>query len=475
MTLRLGSLLDASPVLRAVRGALGDEQPWLVGGTVRDLILGRLLDDVDVVVAGDAKALARRLATAVDGHVFALSERFGGWRVISPDRSWQADVTPVRGGSIEADLAMRDFTINAMAVPLVQGEPLIDPHGGLADLEARALRVVSERVYGDDPLRTLRLARFACELHLDVEPATAELARANAGAITQTAPERIFGELRRLLAAEAVLRGLELMDETGLVAILFPELDEQKDVEQNPYHHRDVWGHTLEVVQSLVGLQRDLQTPFGALAEPLQAELGRPLADGLTRGEALRFGALVHDIGKPRTRRVTDDGRVLFLGHDQLGAEMVADLCRRLRTSTELSEYLAGITRHHLVLGFLVHEQPLSRRHVYRYMRTCEPVELEVTLLSVADRLATRGERTRQEAVDAHLALAREIAAEALEWRRRGAGDPPVRGDELMRELGLDAGPRVGELLELLREAAWAGEVSSRSEALALARRAQER
>jgi len=118
-----------------------------------------------------------------------------------------------------------------------------------------------------------------------------------------------------------------------------------------------------------------------------------------------------------------------------------------------------------------VHERPLSRRHVYRYMRACEPIELEVTVLSVADRLATRGERTRTEAVDAHLDLARQLSAEALAWRRAGPKEPLVRGDELMHELGLEPGPRVGELLELLREAAFAGEVSSREEAIEYARR----
>jgi hypothetical protein len=179
----------------------------------------------------------------------------------------------------------------------------------------------------------------------------------------------------------------------------------------------------------------------------------------------------MHDIGKARTRRVTEEGRVLFIGHDTLGAEMVAEISRRLRTSVELSDYLAAITRHHLRLGFLVHERPLTRRHVYSYMRACEPVELEVTVLSVADRLATRGERTRQEAVDAHLGLARELLGEALEWRAQGLVEPLVRGDELMQELGLEAGPRVGELLELLREAQFAGEVSSREAALDLARR----
>jgi putative nucleotidyltransferase with HDIG domain len=430
----------------------------------------RPLLDLDLVVAEDARSAARDLAAAVSGHVFSLSDRFGAWRVISPDRSWQADVTPLRDGAIEADLALRDFTVNAIAFPLVEGAPLLDPHGGLDDLESRLIRVVADGAYRDDPLRTLRMARLACELEFAVEPRTRDLAAASANEIERTAAERIFHELRRLLVADGVLTGIGLMDAAGLVQVLFPELEEQKGVEQNPYHHLDVWGHTLAVLESLLALERDPTAVFGDLSDELTVELARPLADELTRGQALRLAALVHDIGKARTRRVTEDGRVLFLGHDELGAEMVTSLCRRLHTSVELSEYLAAITRHHLRLGFLVHERPLSRRHVYRYMRACEPVALEVTVLSVADRLATRGERTRQEAVEAHLELARELVDEALEWRRRPV-EPLVRGDELMSELGLEAGPRIGELLEMLREAQFVGEISSRAAALDLARR----
>jgi poly(A) polymerase len=463
--------MGRSEVLKIARDAVGGREPWVVGGTVRDLLMEKPIVDLDLVVAEDAKAAARELAGAVDGHVFSLSDRFGAWRVIARDRSWQADITPMRGGSIEADLGLRDFTVNAMAVPLLSGEPLLDPQGGREDLDEHLLRVVSENAYRDDPLRTLRMARLACELDFAVDPPTRRLAAATAAEITSTAPERVFYEFRRLLVAEDVLHGIELMDEAGLISVLLPELEEQKGVEQNPYHHLDVWGHTLAVLEALLELERNPGPVSGDHSQRLVAEFERPLADGLTRGQALRLGALVHDIGKARTRRVSEEGRVLFIGHDQIGAEMVETLCRRLRTSTELSDYLVAITRHHLHLGFLVHERPLTRRHVYRYMRLCEPIELEVTVLSVADRLATRGERTRQEAVDAHLELARELVGEGLEWRARGPGEPLVRGYELISELGIEPGPRVGELLELVREAEFAGEISSREAALGLARR----
>jgi putative nucleotidyltransferase with HDIG domain len=223
-------------------------------------------------------------------------------------------------------------------------------------------------------------------------------------------------------------------------------------------------------LETLLELERDPEPVFGEIAGAIERELARPLADELTRGQALRLGALTHDIGKPGTRRVVDE-RILFIGHDQLGADMSRDLCRRFHASVQLADYLAGIAQHHLRLGFLVHERPLTRRHVYRYLRACEPVEVDVTVLSVADRLATRGERTREEAVRAHLDVARELAAEALEWGARGAPAPPVRGDELMRELGLEPGPKVGELLEHLREETFAGNVRTRDEALDWARR----
>jgi poly(A) polymerase len=460
----------AVPAVRVARGAGNPEETWLVGGAVRDLLKGKPpedVDDVDFATASEPEPLARRMAQAVDGHVFPLSEKFGAWRVIAPDRRWQADLTPLRGGGIEADLALRDFTINAMAWPLADGD-VIDPHGGVADLDSALLRVAGERSFPDDPLRTMRMARFACELGLQVDPETRRLAAAHSQGIHSVSPERTFYELARLICSPAPLRGVELMDEAGLVRELLPELDALKGVEQNPYHHLDVWGHTLEVLEQVLALEDDLQAVFGEAAPQIAAELDRPLADGMTRGQALRLGALLHDAGKPVTRAVNDEGRILFWGHDSVGAKMSVDLVRRFKGSTALGSYLAALAQHHLVLGFMVREAPLPAGHVYRYLRVTEPVELEVTLLSVADRLATRGARTRQEAIDAHLAVARDLAAAAIRWRAAPPA-PPVRGDELVSELGIDSGPEVGRLLELITEAVFAGEISSREEALRLA------
>jgi poly(A) polymerase len=452
--------------LAIARAALAGVSAWLVGGTVRDRLLGRATADLDLAVAGDVEAAARMLARAARAAVFPLSEAFGAWRVVATRGGWQADLSPLLGASIEEDLAQRDFTVNAIAEPLAGGEP-VDPSDGRADLAAGRLRMVSAAAFASDPLRVLRLARFACELGLTPEASTVAAAAAEAPRLAGVAPERVFAELRRIVGAPDPLAGLALMERTGATAVVLPELHALHGVEQSAYHHLDVGEHTLAVLAEVVALERDPAAALGeAHAPALAALLAEPLADQLTRATALRFGALLHDVAKPQTRALTGAGRVTFLGHDAAGAEVARDMLARLHASERLRAHVAALTRHHLRLGFLVHERPLSRRGEYRYLNATEPVEVDVTLLSVADRLATRG-RNAEAAIAAHLELARELIGPALAWHAGPRPEPLVRGDELAAALGIPRGPRLGALLAELKEARYAGEVATREDAIA--------
>jgi putative nucleotidyltransferase with HDIG domain len=469
-----------SEALLLVRAALAGRRAWLVGGAVRDHALGRSseISDVDVVVDGDAAEFARAVADAAGrAACFALSEDFGAWRVVARDSSWQVDVEALRGGSLEEDLRLRDFTVNAIAEPIEGGAP-IDPLGGLADLAARRLRMAGPSGFVDDPLRVLRLARVAVELDLEPERDTTRAAIAQAGALRDVSPERVFTELRRILAAPRGRLGLEMLGELGATPVVLPELDALRGVEQNRYHHRDVYGHTLEVLDRVVelteadGHELDGAGPWMAPHGPeVAALLAEPLADGLTRGEALRWGALLHDAAKPLTRETrVADGRVTFIGHDARGAELAREVLGRLRASERLRGHVAALARHHLRLGFLVHHpQPLSRRTVFAYMQACSPVEVDVTLLSVADRLATRGDRA-QESTEAHLRVAGGLLADALRWHADGPPRPLLRGDELAAKLDIPMGPRIGELLLAIAEAQYAGELTTSEQALDYAR-----
>lgn len=440
---------------------------WLVGGAVRDRLLDRPTTDYDVAVAGDARAVARALARRIGGHPFELSEGFGAWRIVARDRSFNIDLLPVAGGSIEIDLARRDLTVNAIAQPLPEGA-LLDPFGGLADLRARRLRMVGGDAFERDPLRALRLVRLVCELGFDVEPETGRRAATAAPGLERVAPERVFTELKRVIASASAPAGLRLMDELGITAVLLPELSALHGVEQSAYHHLDVYEHTLAVLAAAIELERDPERFLGPHAEAVSGYLSHRLANELTRWQALRLAALLHDIAKPQTRGFGDRGRVTFIGHDALGSEMARSILVRLRASERLAEHVAALTRHHLRLGFLVHETPLSRRAVYRYLSDCAPAQVDVTVLSVADRLATRGARS-EEAIRAHLELAQALLGDALAWVE-DPPRPPIRGDELAAALGVTPGPELGLILSELEEASFAGEIASSEEAVAQAR-----
>ena len=474
MSAPIADRLLASPALRIAREALaGRVEAWVVGGAVRDAALDRAVADVDLAVArGEQERAARAIASAPGAAAFPLSLEFGTWRALAADRSWHVDVTGLRAATIEGDLALRDFTVNALAAVLADpaGAP-IDPTAGLDDVRRRVLRAVSERSLADDPLRVMRAARLAAQLGFELDPGTVALARAEAARAAEPAGERRLAELRMLLAGPDPLRGLRLLDELGATAAILPELEALRGVEQNPNHHLDVHGHTIEVLERLLEVEDDLERYVGESAGRVRDLLAEPLADEWTRGNALRLGAITHDFGKPVTRS-THDGWVTFIGHDLEGARIVEAALIRLRSSRALARHVGGLALHHLRLGFLVHERPVPARRLYDYLRATAPVAADVTLLTVADRLAARGAgaTASAEMIAGHLELAREVLPAALEWHERGAPEVPLRGDELARALGIGDGPALGVILEEVRAGVFTGEVRTRDDALRVAR-----
>jgi tRNA nucleotidyltransferase/poly(A) polymerase len=459
-------------LVETAREVLAGRDAWIVGGAVRDRLLGRPTVDLDIALRDDPKDAARELARASGGAAFRLSGAFGAWRVVGRDHAWHVDLVLLRESDIEADLAARDFTINAMAEPLAGGD-LLDPHGGRDDLEARRLRMVSTGALDDDPLRTLRAVRIAVDLDLTIEPGTAEAIGHAAPGLERVAAERIFGELKHIIRSPAIRTGLLLMESHGITAQVLPELLVLHGVEQNEFHHLDVHDHTLEVLDQVSAIERDpLSAGFADHAEAVGELLREPLADELTRGDAMRLAALLHDAAKPwtRTERTAGDRiRVGFPGHDREGADLAREVLRRLRASERLVEHVAALCLHHLRLGFLVHRRPLDRRDVWRYLEATDPYSAEVTVFTVADRLATRG-RNAEPAIGAHLELAREVLGPAFARRAEGRPPPLVRGDDLARELGLPHGRRLGELLAQLEEDRFAGAIATREDALRRAR-----
>ncbi len=450
----------AAPTLDEIAAAARSALPegtsaWLVGGCLRDELLGRAVVDADFAVDGAVEPFARALADRLGGSVFSSSDRFGTWRIVLAGR--HVDIAALRAPTLEADLRARDFTVDALARPL-DGREVVDPLNGVDDLAAGRLRLCSPQALKDDPLRILRLARLARGLGMVPDAAATEAAFAAAPGLAAVSGERLRDELSTILAqpreAALAVRDLAVW---GALSHVLPELEALRGHEQNPYHHLDVFEHSLEALTYVSGVVSQLG---GAecLTPPEQA--GLPGVDAIV---PVSWAVLLHDIGKPRSRIDTDDGRVLFWKHDEIGREMVAVIAERLRLSTRFRDYLGTLVRCHLRLGFLVREQPLTRRALARYRRDVDPWVFESVVVSLCDRLATRGEKTSLTSLARHYRLARTV------WGSVPKEPVPrlLSGEDVMDLLDLEPGPAVGEALEALDEEVAAGEVTSPDEARA--------
>jgi poly(A) polymerase len=478
-----------------VRGLLADLQAffggrgidaYVVGGFLRDALLGRPARDVDVSIAGDPLALGGELAGILGGHYFSLSEEQHAARVLLADRGLHIDLLPLRG-EIEADLAQRDFTIDAMAASLAGAAAgkaaVIDPSGGRKDLRRRLVRVVSEEAFRADPLRPLRGARLAVELDFALEPATAELVRRYAARLSQAAVERQRDELMRILATPRAGQGLRLLDDLALLERLLPELAEARGVEQPKEHYWDVFDHCLETVRNLDvllaeeeprdrrwrTLWRELWGQLDWWAEARDYFREEVLAER-PRLAVLKLGGLLHDVAKPETKTFDETGRMRFFGHADVGAEKAARILRRLRFSAREVGIVETMVRAHLRPVQMGQQGPPSRRALYRYFRDCADAAVETLFLSLVDHLATVGPHVNLPGWRRHVALVNYMLAKRFQEEETFSPPKLIGGDELMTELELSPGPLIGRLVGIVREAQAAGEISTRDEALALAR-----
>ncbi len=455
--------LSAPDRLSEIRARAPVEGAWLVGGSVRDLLLKRPVLDIDLVVDADPGRVAQTLARSVGGSAFPLSERHGAWRVVGGDHT--IDIARCRG-TLEQDLGLRDFTINAIAIPLAGGDP-IDPSDGRSDLDARVLRAVSDAVFDDDPLRLLRLPRIAHELGFEIEPDTARLAADRSARAVEPSSERIFMEMRRLVGGDRPAEALRQVESLGVLDVVLPEVVPLRGCMQSPHHQLDVWEHTLHVVEAVADIGDHPGHYLPAHEPRLRAELDTTVGDEMTARQALRLAALFHDIRKPQTRRETN-GRIGFMGHDLEGAEAAAAILGRWKASNDLIRFCRMLVREHLALGFSIPSRPLGLRLAHRYQRATAPWPASSVALSLADRLATRGPSSRLRHLRKHTETADEMLS-LIDELERDARSPLLRGDEIAHETGV-TGAAIGRLVELLAEDQAAGAVTTREEAVARVR-----
>lgn len=494
-------------LLRATSEYFSEQQQdaYLVGGSVRDILLGEACVDWDVVTGGDASTLARGLADRLGGYYVYLHDKASRVVVKGEEREIVFDVAPFKGESIEEDLRLRDFTVNAMATRLEEvvrwfemgddGRPiarrqytgmplhLIDPLNGAADVEGRCLRAVDDGVFQRDPLRMLRAIRLRMHYGLHVDGWTEGLMRRDAGLLTHAADQRVHDALYAILEPDGARERLQYMDGLGLLTVLIPEFVRARGMRQPGPHFWDVLEHSLESVGALERLARILQEGRDdAGAHEVKGQVSIDLADirelpreaeeqGVFRfadltAPRMKLAALLHDIGKTVTYTVDEDGSVHFYHHQQAGVQLVRQVMTRLGASTQDRRLVELVTAHHMRPGQLAHVDDVTPRAIRRYFVDLGPMGIAVALFSLADHLATLGPQPLTGSWERHVAVVRLLLARYI--RERESILPPrlVSAEELMRRLKLVPGPPVGQLLEQIAEAQAEGIVRSKEEAL---------
>jgi poly(A) polymerase len=497
--------------------AIQKKQGYIVGGFIRDWLLGRKTNDIDIAVSGDAITIAREVAKEIGGKFVLLDDVNNIARVVviedkQPGRNsqnqefreaeWHFDFS-LFTGDIESDLARRDFTINAIALELSQfvtaskatkmsprksasvltakRSPLklIDPFSGEEDLRDKIVRGISEQIFEADAARLLRAVRLAAELDFTIEPNTESLVRRHSQAITEVSGERVREELLRLLTLPRAAYHLRYLDKLGLLLALIPELAESKGVEQPTVHFWDVYEHSLQTVAAIEFLIReddweysnDDMLPTAPWSDTIDRHLSQEVSSGSNHKVLLKLAGLFHDIAKPMTKSIDDTGRARFLGHTKEGAAMTANILERLRFSNREIKLVESLVYHHLRPVQMAHEGFPTQRAIYRYFRDTGEASIDILVLALADYLASRGPLASMEEWGKNCQLINYIVAEHNKQQAKILPVKLIDGHDIMNNFGLASGPLIGKLLAIVNEAHASGELSTKEEALALVRR----
>ncbi|MGN0030804.1 MAG: HD domain-containing protein [Candidatus Gastranaerophilaceae bacterium] len=441
--------------------AFSQNKVYLVGGSVRDAIMGKDYFDRDIIVTdSDAREFSLKVAEFFDGVFIPLDEINNIYRVVLKDKINYLDITNPVGGSLENDILRRDLTINAVAADIKTGDipdccvPYVE------DIYSRRLVSVKESNFFDDPLRLLRIFRFYSLLGFDISSELTDIAKKYSNLILNPAKERVEYELIKLFCGEFSYSALLKMDEVGILELLFPFVKELKQVPPNPHHHLDLFHHSVETVNQLTMLYKNSSTK-------IKEHLDRVDFGGFSRFAHLKLAAFMHDIGKFSTWTIEPDtGRHRFIKHDDVGAKLAADFLKSMKFSNKQINYITYIIKKHMYPTAVVSSPDLNEKIMMRYLRKSEDKAIDNILIAMADRLSARGPEITDEIVAENITLLSNLLEFCIEKQDLKPLPKLLDGNDLIDLFGLKPSPKLGQLLNLLHEAQISGDVSTRDEAI---------
>ncbi len=435
---------------------------YIIGGCIRDLLLGRVPADYDIACSGNPEKFAKKILAESVGHLVRLGKSDQMiFRVISGGMIF--DITSLNGASIEEDLEKRDFTINAVAYD-IYSEKIIDCSGGLQDLADKKVRMVSKKIFTKDPVRLIRAYRIGACLNFEIESRTAELIAFHVELLKNIAGERIRSELLSMLDTSASYPYLIQMANNGLLGAVFPGFDRLKRCVQNNHHHFDVFEHTLKAFEHFETM---VNNPADILPG-ISTQICRYVEK--TRLSLIKCAILIHDMGKPLTKTLDSGGKCRFFGHARKSTQMAQTIGQRLRFSNYEQRFIDCIVRHHMkpLSLFTAFEKKTSiQKGMVRFYKKCGENTPAVLLAAMADTKAKRHKMTSQHK-DFISFIEKLIYDYFMNYQALSDTPPLISGYDLIHVFGLAPSPLFKKILDLVDEAKFTHTVTNRSEALEL-------
>ena len=475
-TSRILSKLPERDILLSLARFTANENAklYLVGGTIRDALLEKHIDDLDFAVSVDAIDFAKSFARMLRVKVIVLDEEQKTARLIFHNGDLYMDFSSIRGKDIVDDLLARDLTINSMAVDFNQlmksdSVELLDPYNGIDDLNNRIIRIPDSQIILDDPLRMLRAYRFFATLNFAIHENTTSFIRNFSELLKLSSVERIRDELYKILEVSDSVKCFKEMDNVNLLEQIFPEIIPMKGMAQNEYHHLDVWGHSMLALDFFE--RETIPNSLNKHLSEIEGYLNFEIVKGRIRMSLLKLAILLHDIGKPSVRTIDKKDRIRFFDHHCKGAEIALNIGIRLRLANREALSMSKIIEYHMYpLMLCSQKRNVSQRNILRFVQRTGSDCLAVLLVSFADLQATQGPwRSDYDLKN----MSRLISAIADTYFRELESPRAqlITGDELMRDFGLSQGPAIGKIISSIKEAQINGVIKDRREAINLVRK----
>lgn len=434
---------------------------YIVGGFMRDLIIGKESSDIDLVVpTNTSKILSKQLADILNAHLVTLDDQNSIYRIVFDNKKDYIDIADCEGFTIQDDLKRRDFSINAIAFD-IKNNLLIDEHDGINCIKNGIIKEISEKNISDDPIRLLRAFRFQSELGFSLHRNLEKIIEINAKKISQTAAERINVELIKLFEGKNCVKALNNMDKYEILELLIPEIKDIKRIPPNSHHHLCLFDHSLEVV-------RQLELYYQKSPAVVKDHFEEILYAGHKRIAYLKIAAFLHDIGKPATWEIDQvTGRHRFIKHDDVGAKIVEKPLKHLKFSKKQISYIQKIIKYHLYAANIANDNLVGEKAVTRFFRKMENEVIDLIAIAYADRLAARGPDITQEMVENNINQLRFLLNKYLDIKNTLSPLPKLlTGNDIMEMFNIYPSPKLGQILKDLNEAQLSSEITTKDQAI---------